>query len=197
MAYSREQLFELSKKVGRSWRTLQYWAAQGCDLNNSASLEAFLQAKELRKTNVQKSRERRGIHQPVRTRSSKQAPVATERHRPMPNGNGEAAVEKTGAQFALRRLESEEANAQERLQQALAAGNQLEVEQAQMFWVRCVESLRKLDLSIELARRNLEEMVPKRLACDVALAIADWLRIFGNNVSLLRNWSINGDPRSR
>jgi hypothetical protein len=55
MPYSRPQLFELSKKVGRSWRTLQYWAAQGCDLNDPASLEAFLQAKELRRQTSKKA----------------------------------------------------------------------------------------------------------------------------------------------
>jgi len=48
---------------------------------------------------------------------------------------------------------------------------------AQMFWVRCAESLRKLDLSVELGRRDLEEMVPKRLACEIAAYISDWLRI--------------------
>jgi hypothetical protein len=37
--------------------------------------------------------------------------------------------------------------------------------------------LRRLDLAVELARRDSEEMVPKRLACDIALAISDWLRI--------------------
>jgi hypothetical protein len=34
-----------------------------------------------------------------------------------------------------------------------------------------------LDAGLELGRRSLEEQVPKKLACDVALAIADWLRI--------------------
>jgi|SRR6516164_129914 hypothetical protein len=48
---------------------------------------------------------------------------------------------------------------------------------AQMFWVRCAESLRKLDLSVELGRRDLEETVPKRLACEIAAYISDWLRI--------------------
>jgi hypothetical protein len=46
-----------------------------------------------------------------------------------------------------------------------------------MFWVRCVESLRKLDLAIEISRRDLEKQVSKKLACDVALYISDWLRI--------------------
>jgi hypothetical protein len=31
--------------------------------------------------------------------------------------------------------------------------------------------------NVELARRDAEEQVPKKLACDVALAISDWLRI--------------------
>jgi hypothetical protein len=62
----------------------------------------------------------------------------------------EAPVGKKGAQFALQRLEIEEAQADARLQQALASGNQLEIEQTQVFWVRCVESLRKLDLSMAL-----------------------------------------------
>jgi hypothetical protein len=34
-----------------------------------------------------------------------------------------------------------------------------------------------LDVSIEQARRDAKEQVPKRLACDVAVAISDWLRI--------------------
>jgi hypothetical protein len=46
-----------------------------------------------------------------------------------------------------------------------------------MFWVRCVESLRKLDLAIEVSRRSEEEQVPKKVACDVALYISDWFRI--------------------
>jgi hypothetical protein len=54
MPYSRAQLFELSKKVGRSWRTLQYWSAQGCDLNDPDSLQRFLEEKNRKQTNVQK-----------------------------------------------------------------------------------------------------------------------------------------------
>src|SRR6516164_6656109 len=95
----------------------------------------------------------------------------------VPDGNGQVPIGRKGAQFALQRLELEEAQSHAGLQQALASGNQFEIEQAQMFWVRCVESLRKLDLSVELGRRDLEEMVPKRLACEIAAYISDWLRI--------------------
>jgi hypothetical protein len=174
MPYSRAQLAEFSKTVGRNWRTLQRWAAEGCRLEDPQSLKAFLTAKELRRTNIVRSRERRGINPSIRTRAGKgQTPVVTE----MPDGNGEVPVQKTGAAFALKRLEIQEALAHRRLEEALVSGNPVEIEQTQMFWVRCVESLRKLDLSVELGRRDLEERVPKRLACDVALAISDWLRI--------------------
>jgi hypothetical protein len=173
MPYSRPQLFELSKKVGRSWRTLQYWAAQGCDLNDPASLEAFLQAKELRKTNVQKAKERRS--RAGTGAGNKKA--STDRPLPTQKGNGEVPVGKRGAQFALQRLEIEEAQAHARLQQALVSGDQLAIEQAQMFWVRCVESLRKLDLSIELVRRDAEEQVSLKTAENALLYCAEWMRV--------------------
>jgi hypothetical protein len=82
-----------------------------------------------------------------------------------------------GAAWALRRLETSEEEAYRRLQVALERGDQFQIQAAQEFWLRCSETLRRLDISIELARRDAEEMVPKRLACDVAVAISDWLRI--------------------
>src|SRR5215471_18778098 len=102
MPYSRPQLFELSKKVGRSWRTLQYWASQGCDLNDPQSLQRFLEGKNRKRTNVQKFRERRGLAQ------GGNSPAA--RHREAgafePQGNGDsAAAGRRGAQHALARLE--------------------------------------------------------------------------------------------
>jgi hypothetical protein len=141
MSYSRAQLAEFSKSVGRNWRTLQRWAAEGCRLEDPQSLKSFLTAKELRRTNIARSRERRDMRLPVHVRNGKQTPVAIERHRPMPDG--EVPAGKHGAEFALRRLEQEEAQAHGRLQQALASGNQLEIEQTQMFWVRCVEKPKK------------------------------------------------------
>jgi hypothetical protein len=46
-----------------------------------------------------------------------------------------------------------------------------------MFWVRCVESLRKLDLAIELGRRSEVEQIPLKVAQDAVLFTAEWLRI--------------------
>jgi hypothetical protein len=51
------------------------------------------------------------------------------------------------------------------------------IDAAQTYWLRCSEVLRPLDLAIKLARRGSEEMLPKRLACEVELAISDWLSI--------------------
>jgi hypothetical protein len=77
----------------------------------------------------------------------------------------------------LLRLEASEEEAHRRLQAALERGNPVEIEAAQSFWLRVAETLRRLDAGLELARRSLEEQVPKKLACDVALAISDWSRI--------------------
>jgi hypothetical protein len=54
MSYSSPQLFELSKKVARPWRTPQYWAGQGCGLNDPESLKRFL-AEKNRKQPTSKS----------------------------------------------------------------------------------------------------------------------------------------------
>jgi hypothetical protein len=175
-SYSEGRIFDLSRQTGRSPPTLRRWARTGLDLDNPKALKAFLERMDSRKPPVDRAKNRsysRVRNQPAQP----QVPLERPSERSDEHGNGEVAVQKTGAAFALKRLELEESQAFARLQRALASGNQLGVEQCQLFWVRLVESLRKLDLSIELGRRDLEEMVPKRLACDVALAIADWLRI--------------------
>jgi hypothetical protein len=185
VSYSRAQLFELSKKVGRSWRTLQYWAAQGCDLNDPASLEAFLQAKELRKTNVQKSRERRGRVRdrgPVRFRRDKESHNVTFSNGPQTGsdlrGNGDLGpIGKKGAAAALERLEASEERAHARLEAALTRGNPVEIAAAQDFWLKCSETLRRLDLAVETARREAETQVPLRVAQDATTFAAEWMRI--------------------
>jgi hypothetical protein len=60
---------------------------------------------------------------------------------------------------------------------ALARGNPVEVQAAQDFWLKCSETLRRLDLAVEVARRSEEEQIPKKLGQEVALYISDWLRI--------------------
>ena len=127
-------------------------------------------------------------------KASTEHPVKS-RERPEPNGNGEAPVQETGAQFTLKRLEREEAQAFARLQGALAAGNQLEIEQCQLFWVRCVESLRKLDLSIEVARRDAEMQIPLKTAESAVLLLRRMDENRGHHIFKLRNQFTNGHPR--
>ena len=77
----------------------------------------------------------------------------------------------------LERLEREEEQAHRRLQAALAGGNPLSIDAAQSFWLKCSETLRRLDLAVEVARREAETQVPLRVAQDAVTATAEWLRI--------------------
>src|SRR5262249_34572305 len=127
MPYSRPQLFELSKKVGRSWRTLQYWASQGCDLKDPESLQRFLAEKNRKRTNVQKFRERRGIAQGASATAQLRQSGTFE-----PRSNGDSAVAgRRGAQHTLSRLEQQEAEAFERLQTALQDGDRFQIDACQ------------------------------------------------------------------
>jgi len=177
-SYSEGRIFDLSRQTGRSPPTLRRWARQGVDLDDPEALKEFLERMDSRKPAFDRTKKRnfsRVRNRPVQNQLPSER---AERHqdRSEPAGNGETPVERTVAQFALKRLELEEAQAFAGLQRALAAGNQLEVEQCQLFWVRLVESLRKLDLSIEIARRDAEMQVPLKTA-ENAVLTAERLRI--------------------
>jgi hypothetical protein len=45
------------------------------------------------------------------------------------------------------------------------------------FGLKCSETLRRLDLAIELSRRSEEEQIPLQRAQDAVLFVAEWLRI--------------------
>ena len=64
-----------------------------------------------------------------------------------------------GAAAALKRLESTELQAFERMQAALARGNPLEIREARESWLKISESLRRFDLMIEQNRRDAGELV--------------------------------------
>jgi hypothetical protein len=170
MAYSEAEIRELAKRIGKSRTTLWRWASQGCDLRNHQSVQTWIEKNRQRETNVEKSRRRRrrGAQQEASSSVHEQYRGAFDHP-----GNGELPpAGKHGAQHALQRLEFEESQAYQRLQHALQNGTPLEVESAQSFWLKCSEALRRLDLAVELALRDAEEQVPKRLACDVAVAIS-------------------------
>jgi hypothetical protein len=174
MAYSQIEVSEYARKLGKSERTLWRWVRQGCDLRNPKSLREWQIRSEVRKTNIAKSRERHGKHQ---TASAKDLVNPQERSEAVGNGETLPPAQKTGAAAALQRLEQAEERAHAQLEAALASADVVQIAACQDFWLKCSETLRRLDLAVEVSRRSLEEQVPKRLACDVALAIADWLRI--------------------
>ncbi len=65
-----------------------------------------------------------------------------------------------GAASALKRLETSELQAFERMQTSLARGNPLEIREARENWLKISESLRKFDLLVEQNRRDAGELVP-------------------------------------
>jgi hypothetical protein len=163
---------------GRYGAALWRWIKEGCNLRDPKSIREWQVRNEIRKTNIARAREKGRRKEPAAHQAVHTVHPGPDKGVFNSGGNGELpSTGPKGAQHALARLEIEEAEAHRRLQLALQRGDPVEIESAQQFWVRCVESLRKLDLSIELARRDAEQQVPLRQASDVALFISDWLRI--------------------
>jgi hypothetical protein len=161
-------------RLRRSEATVWRWARAGCDFDDPESIKAFLIEAERKKTNVQRYRDRRSKQPKESTQTvRRRTPNSVE-----PPGNAELPpAGKKGAAAALERLEIAEERAHARLEVALTRCDPVQVQACQDFWLKCSETLRRLDLAVELARRDAEEQVPKKLACDVALYISDSLRI--------------------
>ena len=68
---------------------------------------------------------------------------------------------KRGASAALTRLESEEARLFGLLKEAETGGDPMEVKAARDAWLKVSESLRRFDLIVEAAKRELGETVPR------------------------------------
>jgi hypothetical protein len=102
-------------------------------------------------------------------------------------------VSATRAFSPLERLELQEEESHRRLQAAMARGNPVEIAAAQEFWLRCSETLRRLDLAVKVARRSEEEQISKKLGEDVALYISDWLRIAFAQFPKFRGQAVNGN----
>src|SRR6516164_9525972 len=174
MPYSNVEIAEYSKRKGKSMPTLRRWIKQGCNLRDPKSVREWVTRNTIRETNISKARKRRRDQE---QKAAAEGAVSSQ-ERPEPSGNGELPpAGKRGAQHALERLERVEEESHRRLEAALHRGNPLESQSAQDFWLRTAETLRRLDLAVEIARRQEETQVPLRLARDVALYISDWLRI--------------------
>jgi hypothetical protein len=168
-----EKVREVAARLEKSERTVWRWVGQGCDLASERSIREFAAWKRLRKTNVQKAREKLEAAFTVSNGS---------------RASGEAQFEdlfsgklpplgRRGAAAALERLGEAEERAHARMLVAMERGSLYQIEALQDFWLKCSETLRKLDLAVEMARRDAEEQVPKKLAESIALNISEWLRI--------------------
>ena len=168
---SRQEVAACAKRINRSVPTVWRWIRAGCRIDDPQSIEAFQIEMERRKTNIARSRERRGT-------MGHASPVA--RHRDpgtfKPQGNGQVLGPpgKRGAAHALARLELQEEEGYMRLQLALANGDPFAIDAAQGYWLRVAETLRRLDRELEFSRRSEEEMIPLKTAQDCVLFVSDW-----------------------
>lgn len=165
-----KEAIALGQRVGRSKRTIFRWIQQGMDPGDEESVQRFVMANELKKTNIRRQYER--------VSRIANGTGGNGRHR-NDDGvfSGELDIGKEGAAAALTRLERSEAEGYARLQKAIATGDLVLIRELQDGWLKCSEILRKLDLAVELARRDEQELVPKKTAEEVALFAAEWLRI--------------------
>ncbi len=88
-----------------------------------------------------------------------------------------APVGRRGAGAALGRLESVEERAFVRLQRAIEEGDPFKTRQAQEFYLKSSEVLRRLDIAVLTERRQAGEQVPLTQIEDVARQISEWLRV--------------------
>jgi hypothetical protein len=166
-ALSRSALVrKVAKQTGKSVGTIWRYARNGCDINDPASIKAFVEGNELRQhANL--------IRNGKNGRQTKTDPNRV----PDLDQIALIPVGKRGAAAALARLEFFEVQAHARLLQAIESGDPLRIKAAGEFYLRTNEVLRRLDLSIEIERRNVVELIPQKQVESVSLFLAEWLRI--------------------
>jgi hypothetical protein len=159
----------VAKLTGRSVGTIWRWARQGCDLNSPASVNEFLEGNELRRN--------ANLGRKSTTESGQNGTKPVDEATPDLSLIELMPIGKKGAAAALARLEIIEERAHARLLQAIEKGNPLQIKAAQAFYLRASETLRRLDLAVEIERRNAVELIPQKQAEAVSLHVAEWLRI--------------------
>jgi hypothetical protein len=189
-------------RIKRGERTIWRWLSEGLDITSEESIRQFLEGKNLRGRRTEKAREklnqafardedwrRRPGNGSTPDQDDQVAAEAVNRKAAGRNGGPPTAridligdrdlppPRRRGAAAALERLEETEERAHARLLTAMEKGNPFQIQELQDFWLKCSETLRKLDLAVEMARRDAEEQVPKKLAEQISLHIAEWIRI--------------------
>jgi hypothetical protein len=174
LAYNQIEIREYAAKLGKGERTIRRWVAQGCNLRDSKSVREWVIRNQIRETPIERARKRRRDQAQKAGREDILKPQAVLE----PAGNGEPVEPgRRGAAAALERLEREEEEAHRRLRTALAGGNPMVIDSAESFWLKCSETLRRLDLAVETARREAETQVPLRVAQGAVTASSEWIRI--------------------
>ena len=169
MKTSREQVQAVAAQVGRSCRTVWRWVAQGCNLNNPASVNQFLQGNTLR--------QHANLARKPTTKSGRNGTKSVDDQASRDLDRIELGpIGKRGAAAALERLENTEERAHARLIQAIAGGNEFSIKAAQEFYLRASETLRRLDLAVEIERRSEGEQVPKSQVELISTQISQWMR---------------------
>jgi len=90
-----------------------------------------------------------------------------------------ADVEKVlrGAAHALKRLETEEAEANQQLQLAKKSGDAQQVEYLTGRWLKLTTQLRAYDQAVEQARRDAGELIPRQEVTRGLEWLAQWLKL--------------------
>jgi hypothetical protein len=175
MAYNSVEIAEYARKLGKSRSTLYLWIKQGCNLRDPKSVREWVTRNTIRETNIEKARKRR------RDERSKGSAQTVQQHVVGPfesPGNGDLPpAGKKGAAAALERLEASEERAHARLEAALLRNDPVQIAACQDFWLKCSESLRRLDLSVQLERRAHESQLSVKEAQATVLAVCEWMRI--------------------
>jgi hypothetical protein len=180
-AVSRQKVKEIASKLSKGERTIWRWISEGLDITSEESVRQFVDGKRHKRNNVQRARER--VERAFETAEAVNRKAAGRNGGPPtaridPIGDRDLPPpSRRGAAAALERLEATEERAHARLLTAMEKGNPFQIQELQDFWLKCSETLRKLDLAVEMARRDAEEQVPKKLAQQISLYISEWLRI--------------------
>ena len=176
MPFSQIEVNEYARKIGKSERTLWRWIKEGCNPRDPKSLREWQVRNHIRETPIERARKRRrDIEQKAQRAQPVEVPSSFD-----PPGNGEDTAPpagKRGAAAALERLEQAEERAHARLEAALARGDAVQIQACQDFWLKYSETLRRLDLAVEVARRQEETQIPLRVAADSMTFAAEWMRI--------------------
>jgi hypothetical protein len=180
MKASRKLVNEVASRVGRHPATVWRAIRRGCDIRSEESIQEFLQGNKRR----QHPNTVRNFNT-IDTKPGKVpgvpgvvSPAEIEPDlAPDLDQSKLAPVGRRGAAAALQRLEEIEERAHARLMRAIEAGNPFQVKAAQEFYLRASETLRRLDLAVEVERRTALEQIPLRQIEDVSRQISEWLRI--------------------